>query len=433
MNRVAKVFIGISLLALLLGPGASPVRAQENATCATDAVVQAGDTLSSIAGRYYGSIGAYTRIVDATNAQSASDSGYATIANANLITVGWKLCIPGPLNTQDAANVSAAAQATPIPTVAPTPVPIPTPPAIDLDAGELHPLQIEYMRQQSYPGSDLVIEQTLAPGTNYNRYVVSYLSEGNKIFALLTIPTDAKPATGWPVILFNHGYIPPEIYRTTERYIAYTDAISRAGYILLKSDYRGHGFSEGESTRANRSTDYTADVLNALGTIKRHPDVDPNRIGFWGHSMGGQITLRAMVVNQEIKAGVIWAGTVGTMAQQLERRRERAIRDPEWASHTRQWREELIAAYGSPEENPAFWASISPNSYVVDLSGPIQLHHGTADSSVPVAFSDTLFAQIQGVDGTVENYTYQGDNHNISANFGTAMARSVAFFDKYVK
>jgi len=28
----------------------------------------------------------------------------------------------------------------------------------------------------------------------------------------------------------------------------------------------------------------------------------------WGHSMGGEITLRAMVVSRDINAGVIWAG-----------------------------------------------------------------------------------------------------------------------------
>ena len=35
--------------------------------------------------------------------------------------------------------------------------------------------------------------------------------------------------------------------------------------------------------------------------------------------------------------------------------------------------------------------------------------------------------------GPVELYTYPGDDHNISRNLGTALSRSVAFFDKYVK
>ena len=77
------------------------------------------------------------------------------------------------------------------------------------------------MRVQQYPGSDIVIESILDPGVNYNRYYVSYLSEGLKIYALMTVPNGEKPATGWPVVIFNHGFIPPDVYRTTERYIAY--------------------------------------------------------------------------------------------------------------------------------------------------------------------------------------------------------------------
>jgi hypothetical protein len=39
------------------------------------------------------------------------------------------------------------------------------------------PLMISEMRKRSYPGSDIVIEQTLKPAGNYNRYVASYRSE----------------------------------------------------------------------------------------------------------------------------------------------------------------------------------------------------------------------------------------------------------------
>ena len=54
------------------------------------------------------------------------------------------------------------------------------------------------MRARQYPGSDIVIEKVLDPGVNYNRYYVSYLSEGLKIYALMTVPMGEKPATGWP-------------------------------------------------------------------------------------------------------------------------------------------------------------------------------------------------------------------------------------------
>ena len=92
-----------------------------------------------------------------------------------------------------------------------------------------------------------------------------------------------------------------------------------------------------------------------------------------------------------------------------------------------------MATYGSPEENPGFWDSVSANAFLGEISGPVQLHHGTGDASVPPAFSETLYEQLQAAGQVVELYTYEGDNHNISASFNQAMAESVAFFDTYVK
>jgi len=66
------------------------------------------------------------------------------------------------------------------------------------------------MRQRDFPGSEVTREQQLDPGANYERFRASYYSDGLKIYALLTIPRGERPASGWPVIVFNHGYIPPD-------------------------------------------------------------------------------------------------------------------------------------------------------------------------------------------------------------------------------
>lgn len=302
-------------------------------------------------------------------------------------------------------------------------------------AKDLEPLSIESMRKQQYPGSEITIEETLSSGSNYDRYLTSYRSDDLKIYALLTVPQGEKPATGWPVVVFNHGYIPPAEYRTTERYIAYTDAFSSNGYILFRPDYRGHGDSEGVPEGGYYSPSYTVDVLNAVASIKKRTDVDINRIGMWGHSMGGHITIRSMVVTKDIKAGVIWGGVVSSYQDMAENWRRSVPWQPSQREQItrRPGRQTLIDKYGDFKKNPEFWQSISPIYHVADISGPIQLHHGTLDEEVPLLFSERLDEAMRKAGKTVELYPYEGDDHNLSGNLGIALQRSVEFFDTYVK
>jgi len=341
---------------------------------------------------------------------------------------------PPPITQPPSDSIQVMPSPTQARAFTPTPLPSLTPTITPTSTPTPHPMSILAQRQRSYPGSEIVIEETLEPGDNYNRYYAYYLSEGLKIYALLTVPEGDPPPGGWPAIVFNHGYIPPDVYVTTERYINYVDQLARHGYIVFRIDYRGHDRSEGEARGAYGYPDYSTDVLNALASLKAYPLVDPGRIGMWGHSMGGFLTLRAMVISPDVKAGVIWAGVVASYPDMLSRwRRSDGPTPTPNPSATRRWRSSWVEQYGTPEENPQFWTSISANSYLSDLSGPIQLHHGTADESVPLEFSESLYQQLQEAGKTAELYTYPGDNHNISNYFTQAMIYTLEFFDRYLK
>ncbi|MFH2039184.1 MAG: alpha/beta fold hydrolase [Chloroflexota bacterium] len=322
-----------------------------------------------------------------------------------------------PINTRSPIQ-NPTSTITPQPTWTSEPTPV------------LFPLSIEAMRSRDFPGSQILIEKNLPPGTNYNRYICSYFSEGLKIYALLTVPEGEKPRTGWPVIIFNHGYIPPTQYHTTERYVDYVERLAREGYIVFRSDYRGHDQSEGEARGAYGYPDYVVDVLNGLQSIKSFPGADPDRIGMWGHSMGGYITLRSMVIRSDIKAGVIWAGVVGSYPDLLI---EWPQITPPLYQYDPSWRTGFITEFGTPEENPDFWSSISATNYLRDISGPLQLHHSIADDVVPFEFSNKLYHELLIAEKKTEFYAYQGDNHNIAINFNLAMDRTVEWFDRYVK
>jgi len=171
-----------------------------------------------------------------------------------------------------------------------------------------------------------------------------------------------------------------------------------------------------------------------VASLKRSAQVDSQRIGMWGHSMGGFLTLRAMVVSPDTKAGVIWAGVVGSYPDLLTRwRRRGAETSTPVPAGPRGWRSGWSADYGDPEENPEFWEAVSANSYLAEISGPVQLHHGTADTSVPPVLSEILYEQMLAAGKTAEYYEYEGDNHNLSESFGDAMYRTIKFFDTYLK
>jgi fermentation-respiration switch protein FrsA (DUF1100 family) len=152
--------------------------------------------------------------------------------------------------------------------------------------------------------------------------------------------------------------------------------------------------------------------------------------------MGGFLTLRAMDISPDIRAGVIWAGVVGSYPDMIccWRRPTPGVPtqtpNPNFRSG---WRTSWQDLYGTPEENPDFWMGISANNYLADLSGPVQLHHGTSDAEVPFVFSQTLYEQILQAGKTVEYYEYPDDNHNLTNYFNLAMNRTIEFFDRYLK
>ena len=301
---------------------------------------------------------------------------------------------------------------------------------------DLSPLAITVMRAKAYPGSDIVIKSTLSAGLDYNRYIVSYQSDGLKLFGLLTIPTGVKPAGGWPVILLNHGYIPPTEYSTDQSYAEIVAPLAAAGYIVFKPDYRGHGHSPGIPYQSYVSPDYVTDSLNALASIKKYKDANPNEIGVWGHSMGGNITLHELVITHDFKAAVIMAGVVGSYSDILDWWKTRVatgVLTTQNDMQTDQLLLQMVNLHGTPQANPSFWNAIDPTYFISDIGTSVQIQVGNADVEVPPSFSQGLTAQLQNAGKSVTYHLYPGADHNLSPDTAAAMAEAVSFFNQYLK
>ena len=287
-----------------------------------------------------------------------------------------------------------------------------------------HPMAIENLRAGNYPGSDFVIEEKLSNGTNYEQYIASYLSEGLKIYGLLTVPLKDKPVDGYPAIIFVHGYIPPDEYSTTGNYPTYQARLARAGFVTYKPDLRGHGNSEGEPVSAHYSEKYVVDTMNAIAYLKNYKDVDTDKIVYWGHSNGGEIGLRVALISPDVKAASLWAGVVGSYPDMFEKYNYK-IDFLQNVTNT-----DLVREHGLPSENPDFWNKLDPYTYLDEIQIPIQIQHGTADKSVPIELSEHLRDELEQSGKDVEYYEYKDDNHNIGNNAEKAFQRTIDFFNE---
>lgn len=293
---------------------------------------------------------------------------------------------------------------------------------------EYQRLTIPYLRNQSFPGSQITIERTVSDTAAYTSYLASYKSEGLRIYGLLTRPKAAVPAEGFPAVVFVHGYIPPLQYQTTEKYVAYVDTLARSGLVVFKIDLRGHGSSQGEPGGAYYSADYIYDTLNAYESLKKLDYVNPESIGLWGHSMAGNVVMRSLAVKPDIPLGVIWAGAVYTYTDM----REYGISDGSYQpsqNPNRNRREQLYQTVGEVSSENPFWIQVMPTTYADQITSLIQLHHAVNDPVVSVEYSRNLGKILQAADVNYQLYEYPSGGHNIeSPSFTSAMNRTVEAF-----
>lgn len=302
-------------------------------------------------------------------------------------------------------------------------------------------ISIEYLRNLNIPKSKLQIEKELAETINYKKYIASFKSEGYKIYGLLTIPKNEMPKGGFSAIIFNHGYIPPKEYKTEEKYVAYVDYLAKNNFVVFKIDMRGHGESEGIATGSYFSNAYTIDVISALKSLQNDSKINPNKIGLWGHSMAGNLVLRSMLVSNEFKAGVIWAGAVYSykdfakygIADNSYVRREH-INNNTVDNNDEKTKEEILAFRNNREKinfDTEFWKSISLTENLKYLESPIQIHHSVNDEVVNVGYARDLKMELDRNEKIADYFEYKGGGHNIEGvYFNEAMQKTVEFFKK---
>jgi len=326
---------------------------------------------------------------------------------------------PSPEPSSTAATSSVGATATTTPSTTPTTIAAtPTPPP--------HPVSIEALAQRTYDGRDLRLGQVLDRNAAYTRYFVTYASGDLTISGTMNIPVGDGP---FPALVLNHGYIDPAVYTNGRGMMREQDYLARAGYAVLHTDYRNHAESSDDpAAELELRLGYTEDVINAVLAIKAsgHPQLDPERVGLMGRSMGGGVTYNALVAMPGlVDAAVVYAPVSSSTGENFDRwTRADPGTDP--------LSDAILDAYGTPEANPTFWGEVSPVTYFDRVSEPILIQHGTADESCPIVWSQQTLAALQSAGADAELITYDGEPHAFEAAWPVSMERTVAFFAEHL-
>ena len=236
---------------------------------------------------------------------------------APLTTATLPPTLTAPPVSPTASLVPATPTITPsLPTTLPSPLPSPsaTPivPTSTPTPDPFAPYYIETLATRQYGEGAIQVGELLAETDAFRRYALVYPSDGLRVTGYLTLPRGQGP---FPVVLLNHGYYTPERYRQGDGTRAAADWLASRGFLAIASDYRNYAGSDAGPN--NFRSGYVIDVMNLLASLRTLPAgwADPERVGVWGHSMGGGITINvAVLAGEQVDGVVVYGGMSGDMA-----------------------------------------------------------------------------------------------------------------------
>ncbi|UAJ11194.1 S9 family peptidase [Glacieibacterium megasporae] len=259
-------------------------------------------------------------------------------------------------------------------------------------------------------------------GSNAVAKSIKWKNEGFNVQGWLLAPKTLVPGRKYPMITIIHGgpssaTTPSYLWNGTVRQL-----IER-GYYVFQPNPRG-SYGQGEAfTRAN-VRDFGGgdlrDILAGVTAVEKAAPVDDKRLGVYGHSYGGFMTMWTVTHSTRFKAGVAGAGIAN------------------WISYYGQngidkW---MIPFFGaSAYDDPAIYTKLSPLTTIKAAKTPTLIYVGERDVECPPAQSVEFWHALKEVGVPTSLIIYAGEGHRIRKpeNIHDRETRTIGWFDKYLK
>jgi len=250
---------------------------------------------------------------------------------------------------------------------------------------------------------------------------IHWTNEGFDVQGWLTGPLHPEPGKKYPMVVMVHGG-PSSAVQPTYLWKGTTNDLVQHGFYVFQPNPRG-SFGQGEAfTRANVK-DFGGgdlrDILAGVEAVEKAAPVDDRRLGVYGHSYGGYMTMWTVTHSQRFKAAVAGAGIA------------------DWVSYygengINKW---MVPFFGTTAyDDPAAYDRFSPIRYIKAAKTPTFIYVGERDVECPPDQSLQFHAGLDYVGVPNSLVIYAGEGHAIrdAEHKEDLKRRILGWFDKYL-
>jgi dipeptidyl aminopeptidase/acylaminoacyl peptidase len=256
-----------------------------------------------------------------------------------------------------------------------------------------------------------------APAWGEMRNVV-WTNDGLRVQGWLLYPRNYDPARRHPMVVQVHGG--PASAALASWPVLQAAALASSGYFVFMPNPRG-SFGQGEAFTLANVKDFgygdLRDILAGVREVEKIAPIDPRRVGIWGWSYGGYMTMWAVTQTDAFRAAVAGAG----LANWLSYYGENDI--DEW----------MIPYFGaSVYDDPYIYARSAPITFIKNAKTPTLVLVGDRDGECPAPQSFEFWHALRTLGVKTQLVVYPNEGHRISSpeHRRDLVRRLVAWFDE---
>jgi dipeptidyl aminopeptidase/acylaminoacyl peptidase len=252
--------------------------------------------------------------------------------------------------------------------------------------------------------------------------IVHYKSfDGKIITALLWVPFNLKRDGSSPAIVLPHGGPTGQMVDYWNTDVA---ALVSRGYICIAPNPRGstgYGLDFQKANFQDLGGGDLKDEIAGVDFLKATGFVDPKKVGIYGGSYGGFMTLMAIGRTPDIWAAAVDEYGIINWSTMLK------SSDPSLNEY-------LKALLGDPDKNHKVYEEDSPITYIRSEKAPLLVMQGDNDPRVPKEEAQQVVDILKKEGHVVDVHYYADEGHGFvkRENQIDSIRRTIAWFDQYL-